>query len=126
MRTIPSWVTSLHSTYPHVRSLLFVSSIAHRAGVGAAIVILSSQLTFILKFFLSRNLRIARERAWDQTIESRGKGPTFWQPYVEEWDVPPVVDVGQWAGLEVAKSHVLRLILRKSEFEISFDVVSAG
>ena len=126
MRTILSWVTSLHLTYPHVRSFLFFSSITHRARVGATIVILSSQLTFILKFFLSRNLRIARERAWDQTIASRGKGPAFWQPYVEEWDVPPVVDVSQWAGLEVAKSRVLRLILKQSEFEISFDGVSAG
>lgn len=46
----------------------------------------------MLTFFLSRNIRIARQRAWDQTVASRGKGPDFWQPYVEEWDVPPVVD----------------------------------
>ena len=83
--------------------------------IGAAIVLLSSQLTFLLKFFLSRNLRIARERAWDQTIASRGKGPAFWQPYVEEWDVPPVVDVSQWAGLEMAKGKILRLVLKNSE-----------
>ena len=76
---------------------------------------LSSQLTFILKFFLSRNLRIARERAWDHTVASRGKGPSFWQPYVEEWDVPPVVDVGQWAGLEVAGSRVLRLVFKNGK-----------
>ena len=92
-------------------SLLLLN--VHR--IGAAIILLSSQLTFILKFFLSRNLRIARERAWDQTIASRGKGPAFWQPYVEEWDVPPVVDVGQWAGLEMAKGKVFRIILKNSE-----------
>jgi hypothetical protein len=102
----------------------YLSLIANRHRIGAAIVLLSSQLTFVLKFFLSRNLRIARERAWDQTIASRGKGPAFWQPYVEEWDVPPVVDVGQWAGLEVAKSHFVRLILKKSEFGFSFYFVS--
>lgn len=117
-QTILSWVTGLHLTYPPVRFLLYSSSIAHRTRVGAVIVLLSSQITFILKFFLSRNLRIARERAWDQTIASRGKGPAFWQPYVEEWDVPPVVDVGQWAGLEVARSTILRLFLKNSEFEI--------
>lgn len=26
---------------------------------------------------------------YEQTIQSRGKGPEFWQPYVEEWDNPP-------------------------------------
>ena len=49
-------------------------------------------MTSIITFFLSRNIRIARQRAWDQTVASRGKGPDFWQPYVEEWDVPPTVD----------------------------------
>ncbi|KAF8636768.1 hypothetical protein AX16_010971 [Volvariella volvacea WC 439] len=55
----------------------------------AAVLLLSSQVTMILKFFLYRNIRIARDRAWAQTVESRGKGPDFWQPYVEEWDSPP-------------------------------------
>lgn len=59
-----------------------------------AILLLGTQVTFIITFFLSRNIRIARQRAWDQTVASRGKGPDFWQPYVEEWDVPPIVDEG--------------------------------
>lgn len=91
----------------------------------AAVVFLSSQLTFILKFFLSRNLRIARERAWDQTIASRGKGPAFWQPYVEEWDIPPVVDVGEWAGLEVARSQVLKFVV-KNIIQIPMHVLPVG
>lgn len=45
----------------------------------------------ILNFFLFRNMRLARYRAYDQTVASRGKGPEFWQPYVEEWDNPPIV-----------------------------------
>ncbi|KAF5384442.1 hypothetical protein D9615_003409 [Tricholomella constricta] len=57
----------------------------------AAVLLLGSQITYILRFFLSRNIRIARDRAWTQTVASRGKGPEFWQPYVEEWDVPPLV-----------------------------------
>ena len=52
---------------------------------------LSSQISTIIYFFLSRNIRIARERAYEQTIQSRGKGADWWQPYVEEWDNPPPV-----------------------------------
>jgi hypothetical protein len=81
---------------------------------GATLVILSSQLTFIFNFFLSRNLRIARKHAWDQTIASRGKGHAFWQPYVEEWDLPPKVDMNQWAGLEKVKSKLLRFAVKHS------------
>ncbi|TFK32566.1 hypothetical protein BDQ12DRAFT_616860 [Crucibulum laeve] len=85
----------------------------------ATILLLGSQITYILKFFLSRNIRIARERAWAQTVTSRGKGPEFWQPYVEEWKVPPVVDMnsrqrtfmnrwlGGWFGLFVIKRVLL-------------------
>ncbi|KDQ58230.1 hypothetical protein JAAARDRAFT_35040 [Jaapia argillacea MUCL 33604] len=57
----------------------------------ATIVFLSSQVTAMLTFFLSRNIGIARTRAYDQTVASRGKGPEFWGPYVEEWDKPPVI-----------------------------------
>ena len=56
-----------------------------------ALLLVGTQITAMLTFFLSRNIRLARQPAWDQTVASRGKGPEFWQPYVEEWDVPPVV-----------------------------------
>ncbi|GBE77209.1 hypothetical protein BKA93DRAFT_785534 [Sparassis latifolia] len=62
----------------------------------ATVMFLSSQITVILTWCLSHNLRIARERAYNQTIESRGKGSEFWQPYVEEWDVPPHVGGSGW------------------------------
>jgi len=58
----------------------------------ATVLTVSSQLTMILHFFLARNIRIARARAWDQTVLSRGKGLDFWGPYVEEWENPPFVD----------------------------------
>ncbi|KAJ7647705.1 hypothetical protein FB45DRAFT_206659 [Roridomyces roridus] len=64
----------------------------------AAVLMLGSQLTYILRFFLSRNIRIARERAWDQTVASRGKGPDFWGPYVEEWTHPPRVVIDTWSN----------------------------
>ncbi|KAG6887468.1 hypothetical protein C0995_014997 [Termitomyces sp. Mi166 len=81
----------------------------------AAILLLGSQITYILRFFLARNIHIARIRAWDQTVASRGKGPDFWQPYVEEWDTPPVITsesfwetlvkrwLGGWFGLFVVR-----------------------
>ena len=61
--------------------------------IDAAIVIVGSQVTHIMRFFLRRNIGIARDRAWDQTVASRGKGPEFWKPYVEEWENPPIVEL---------------------------------
>src|SRR6266478_5645066 len=84
--------------------------------LGATLIILSSQFTFLLNFFLSRNIRIAREHAWGQTIASRGKGPSFWQPYVEEWALPPTVEINQRMGvmgLEKAKSKLVRFAIKK-------------
>jgi len=53
-------------------------------------------MEMILKFFLAKNMRIARERAWELTIKSRGKDQDFWQPYTEEWQKPPVVPPKSW------------------------------
>jgi hypothetical protein len=83
---------------------------------GATLVILSSQITIIFKFFLSHNLRSACKHAWDLTVASRAKGPTFWQPYIEEWDEPPKVDVNQWAGSVEIKGRVLRFAIKHCEF----------
>lgn len=68
----------------------------------------------ILTFFLSRNLRIARDRAWEQTIVSRGKGPDFWKHYVEEWDSPP--PLSRWKGMAHWASTTVGRILIKREF----------
>ena len=62
----------------------------------ATILLLASQVSNVLKFFLYKNIRIARDRAWDQTVLSRGKGPDFWGPYVEEWAIPPAIGRGSW------------------------------
>jgi hypothetical protein len=81
----------------------------------AAIHILGAQVTEILHYFLARNIRIARERAWAQTLASRGKGPEFWGPYVEEWDVPPPVDLGdnKWPGLALATGRFGLFVIKK-------------
>jgi hypothetical protein len=82
----------------------------------AAVLFLGSQITFILRIFLSHNIRIARERAWAQTVTSRGKGPDFWQPYVEEWDHPPFVDESKSGGLSVFLGSGLgRFLVRRGE-----------
>ncbi len=35
-----------------------------------------------------------------------------------------MVDVGQWAGLDVARSYVLKFVFKNSEFGFSFYFVS--
>ncbi|KAF8816229.1 hypothetical protein BYT27DRAFT_7230035 [Phlegmacium glaucopus] len=101
------------------RDTMFGYKIPFNIHTYAAVLVVGSQITYILRFFLSRNIRIARDRAWDQTVASRGKGPDFWQPYVEEWQNPPSVDsdsktnhfvnkwLGGWFGLFVVKRILL-------------------
>ncbi|KAH6891650.1 hypothetical protein BKA70DRAFT_1162581 [Coprinopsis sp. MPI-PUGE-AT-0042] len=61
----------------------------------ATLLYASHQLTSILYFFLSKNIRIARDRAYDYTVASRmrNKDDDFWKPYVEEFEVVPKVNV---------------------------------
>ena len=78
---------------------------------------MASQVTPILYFFLSRNIRIARSRAYAQTIVSRGKGPDFWKPYVEEWDNPPPVKksaLGRFAASSFGRILVKRRCFNKA------------
>lgn len=91
---------------------------------GATLIILSSQITFLFNLFLTRNLRIVREHAWGQTIASRGKSPSFWQPYVEEWDLPPTVDTNQWMGLEKAKNKLVRFAIKNCGLAHGFKIPS--
>jgi len=81
----------------------------------AAVLTLGDQITLILRFFLSRNIRITRERVWEQTVRSRGKGPEFWQPYVEEWESPPAAVKKRgwdaWASGWVARMLIRRVLL---------------
>ncbi|GAA5913927.1 uncharacterized protein JCM6883_000120 [Sporobolomyces salmoneus] len=47
------------------------------------------QVTFIVEWMLKRELKKSRTEVYDRTVQSRGKPTEFWQPYVEEWKVPP-------------------------------------
>ncbi|KAI5453958.1 hypothetical protein NCC49_004953 [Naganishia albida] len=50
------------------------------------------QLSYLLNYFIKRNLRLARSRAYDLTVKSRGKPDSFWSKgYVEEWEQPPII-----------------------------------
>jgi len=63
----------------------------------AAVLLVGQQITYMLRFFLAKNIRIARDRAWNQTVLSRGKGDDFWKGYVEEWEEPPnEIKPAQW------------------------------
>ena len=86
----------------------------------ATLVSLSSQMGGIVELFLSKNIRVARDRAWDLTIASRGKSKDFWGPYIEEWQKPPKVNetgvlekfFGKWWA---------RLLFRRCELHLGFD-----
>ncbi|EPQ59956.1 hypothetical protein GLOTRDRAFT_51755, partial [Gloeophyllum trabeum ATCC 11539] len=89
----------------------------------ATFLFISSQVTAILTYFLSRNIRIARQRAWEHTVASRGKGPDFWQPYVEEWEIPPKVSEGGWGIWEkMLASYFGRFFVRRVLL-LPFDIV---
>ncbi|KIR59133.1 hypothetical protein I314_05117 [Cryptococcus bacillisporus CA1873] len=60
------------------------------------LLILLPQLSSILRFFIYKNLKIARSRAYALTVSSRRKPAEFWsQGYIEEWVQPPRVQTGE-------------------------------
>lgn len=81
-------------TIPYITSMFTVQT-------WATMIFLTSQMSGIVRFFLSKNLRIAKDRAWDLTIASRGKPKDFWGPYAEEWQIPPTIRGGQGGGVGV-------------------------
>ncbi|RSH92982.1 hypothetical protein EHS25_008430 [Saitozyma podzolica] len=63
------------------------------------LLILLPQLSSILRFFIYKNLKLARSRAYALTVSSRGKPHEFWsQGYIEEWASPPVPGPADLAG----------------------------
>jgi hypothetical protein len=70
-------------------------------------------------------------------VASRGKGPEFWQPYVEEWQIPPSPDsnshefinkwFGGWFGLFVVKRGMFSDLegdLINTNFDMDSSIVS--
>ncbi|KZT51599.1 hypothetical protein CALCODRAFT_503312 [Calocera cornea HHB12733] len=84
----------------------------------ATLLVLSTQSDLILWFFLRKNLRIARARAYDLTLLSRNKPAEFWGTYVEEWQEPPALPERE-GGLrlrfiDLASSRVGAIVLRQA------------
>jgi hypothetical protein len=69
-----------------------------------------------MRFFLRKNMAIARDRAWAYTVESRGKGPDFWQPYVEEWDHPPRPDLERSLTDRVLSTGFGKFVVKQGEY----------
>lgn len=76
------------------------------------ILFLLPQLSFLLNYFLKRNIRLARSRAFDLTIKSRNKPDEFWsRGYVEELEQPPVVSADRSKGLGRRTDGVLGWVM---------------
>ena len=112
---------SLAFRSPMLTNALYVPYVTQYFSVTtwATLVSLSSQMGGIVEFFLSKNIRIARDRAWDLTITSRGKSRDFWGPYIEEWQKPPKVN--EISGLErVFEKWWARILFRRCEAHLRF------
>lgn len=55
----------------------------------AAMMFVLGQCHTIMEFWMRRKLRACRNRAYEATVQSRGKPAEWWTPYVEEWEDPP-------------------------------------
>ncbi|TNY24626.1 hypothetical protein DMC30DRAFT_413230 [Rhodotorula diobovata] len=75
------------------------------------------QVSFFVEWMLKRELRKSRDEVYEATVRSRGKAADFWQPYTEEWRVPPI-DRAKRAGEKQAwysqlSSPLVRMVLLK-------------
>ena len=112
--TLPFGLTTcMRLLLPHAIPIL-IYSLARSV---ATLIAIGDQLNFILHFFLRRNIAIAKQRVWDQTVASRGKGPSFWKPYVEEWDHPPATAKPGWAGW--LGGSTAQFVIRRGESQSS-------
>lgn len=79
--------------------------------------LLLQQASFVLEYFVEKELRIARAHAYDATVASRGKGPEFWQPYVEEWAIPPIDrskrSLLRQGFLQQSRNPIVRILISK-------------
>jgi hypothetical protein len=55
----------------------------------AAMMFVLGQCHTIMEFWMKKKLKVCRNRAYENTVASRGKAQEWWTPYVEEWEDPP-------------------------------------
>ena len=106
-----------------VFSFIFITATVTHTSSDATVIIVANQVTSIISFFLSKNIRIARNRAWEQTVKSRGKGSEFWGPYVEEWAVPPKLGSKLWRWEHWLSGYFGRMVLLRGTY-IAFSTVT--
>lgn len=94
--------------------------------------LLLPQLSSILRFFVYKNLRLARSRAYALTVSSRRKPTEFWsQGYVEEWQQPPQPSHADLSARDHKSKEAkyiswilwwpVQMFLRHCEFGLSFE-----
>ena len=59
-------------------------------------------------------------------MASRGKGPDFWQPYVEEWQNPPSLDPNAKSKQFVKKWFGLFIVKRSMFSDLTGDVIDSN
>ncbi|KAK4700469.1 hypothetical protein P7C70_g5776, partial [Phenoliferia sp. Uapishka_3] len=89
-------LTRLYVTLILARSPFSPSNVEDAAWLGISVVpyttgvLVLGQVSYALEWILRRQISKGREEVYDETVRSRGKGSDFWQPYTEEWAIPPV------------------------------------
>lgn len=82
--------------------------------------LLFGQLSTLLEWALSRELKKAREEAYEATVRSRGKEGAWWGGYEEEWLVPPVAKAARAAEKQgfytKLSTPLVRVVLLKGSF----------
>ncbi|KAK4050948.1 hypothetical protein OIO90_004924 [Microbotryomycetes sp. JL221] len=105
--SLPFMLISYPLTGLYVSLILSRSPLSPRNIDGAAILginvmryttitLVLGQISMMIEWALRRELKKAKEEVYVATVKSRGKNPLvrkgadFWQPYTEEWSVPPI------------------------------------
>jgi hypothetical protein len=85
--------------------------------------LLLGQLSTLLEWALSRELKKAREEAYEATVRSRGKEEGWWGEYEEEWLEPPVGKAQRAAEkqgfYQKLSTPLVRVVLLKGAFSRS-------
>ncbi|POY76896.1 hypothetical protein BMF94_0149 [Rhodotorula taiwanensis] len=112
------WVTFILSRSPfspkdiHNAAYLGVSPVTY-----TTFTLTLGQVSMFVEWMLARELRKSRNEVYERTVESRGKPDDWWQPYTEEWAVPPVARASRAAEKQSfyrrLSSPVVRLLLLK-------------
>ena len=84
--------------------------------------LLLQQATFVLEYFVKKELKNARSHAYEATVISRGKDASFWGPYIEEWSIPPIEratrSLQRKSFLEKAGNPLVRFVISKGKLRV--------